>query len=369
MKTKVTTLILAAAALLAAAACTNDDNDVAVDNNAPVAARITAGMADAAAATPAAKAGQPGTRAVGARWNRDNIGVVVLKSPGSDMTTRYRNARYATTSTGTSAEFAPADAANTIYFADSAEPVEFWAYAPYQPSATPGTLPGTDGVITIDFTRQATAEEQEALDFIVSTNGATASKSSPIVRFTRVDPTHDYSFVHIMSRLVLKIETPAANGFDPADVNRISGISLNGLCTGGTFDVKTTDPATGSGFFHGATRATWTDNWDIAGYVKTVTTTGNVTQRIHTLIFPAQQAEDIVGNNRTVLPITITLDGQKYTNDTDITGDTDNAGRFGYGKSYEYTIRLKKSGLEVTGATITDWTNGGSATGDATQRP
>lgn len=172
-----------------------------------------------------------------------------------------------------------------------------------------------------------------------------------------------------MSRLVLKIETPAAYGFDPADVERISGISLNGLCTGGTFDVKTTDPATGSGFFHNVTRATWTDNWDIAGYVNTVTTTGSVTQRIHTLIFPAQQAEDIGGNNRTVLPITITLDGQKYTNDTDITGDPDDAGRFLPGTSYEYTIRLKKTGLEVTGATITDWTNGGSATGDATQRP
>lgn len=40
MKTKVTNLILAAAA------CTNGDNNAAVDNNAPVAARITAGMAD-----------------------------------------------------------------------------------------------------------------------------------------------------------------------------------------------------------------------------------------------------------------------------------------------------------------------------------
>lgn len=373
MKTKATTLILAAAALLAAAACTNDDNDVAVDNNAPVAARITAGMADAAAATPAAKAGQPGTRAVGTRWNRDNIGVVVAKSPGSDMTTRYRNARYVTTSVTTTAEFAPADAGNTIYFADSDEPVEFWAYAPYQPSATPGALPGTDGVITIDATRQTSAEEQEALDFIVSTNGATASKSSPIVRFTRVDPTHDYSFVHIMSRLVLKIETPAAYGFDPADVERISGISLNGLCTGGTFDVKTTDPATGSGFFHDTDRATWTDNWDIAGYVNAVTTTGSVTQRIHTLIFPAQQAEDIMGSSRTVVPITITLDGQTYTNSQDITGSSygggAHTGNFKPGTSYEYTIRLRKTGLEVTGATITDWTDGGSATGDATQRP
>lgn len=353
------TLILAAAALIGmAAACTNDDNAVAVDNNAPVPARITAGMADAAVATPAAKAGQPATRAVNDRWNRDHIGVVVYESPVSDMAARYRNAHYVTTSTGTTAEFAPADAANTIYFADADETVEFWAYAPYQPSASPGELPGTDGVITIDATRQTTAEEQEALDFIVSTNGATASKSSPTVRFTRVDPTHDYSFVHIMSRLVLKIETPAANGFDPADVERISGISLNGLCTGGKFDVKVTS----GGFWYGATRATWTDNWDIAGYVNAVTTTGSVTQRIHTLIFPAQQATSIAGSFRNAVPITITLDGLTYTNDRDITGD------FKPGTSYEYTIRLKKTGLEVTGATITDWADGGTGSGDAMQQ-
>lgn len=355
MKTRTTTLILAAAALIAAA-CTNDDN-VAADNNAPVPARITAAMADEA----------PATRAVNDRWNRDHIGVVVYESPASDMAARYRNAHYVTTSTGTSAEFAPADAANTIYFADADETVTFWAYAPYQPSATPGGLPGTDGVITIDATRQATPEEQEAIDFITAL-GATASKSSPTVAFTKVDDAHDYSFGHIMSRIVLKIETPAAYGFDPADVERISRISLEGLCTGGIFDIKI-DPAAGRGFGVGYDENTWKAEWDISGCVYTVEPDQNgVMQRIHTLIIPSmQRVKDKDGNSLGALPIAITLDGQVYRNDKDITGDATTNGRFFLGTSYEYTVRLKKSGIEVTGATISDWTDGGKGSGDAVQ--
>lgn len=350
-------LILAAAALIAAAACTNDDN-VTVDNNAPVAARITATMAgDDAVATPA-------TRAINDHWNGDHIGVIVLSSYGSDMAARYLNAHYATTSTGTTATFAPIDAANTIYFADTDNLVTFAAYAPYQPSATPGELPGTDGVITIDATRQTTPAGQEAVDFILAT-GAAARKDAPTVAFTRVDATNDYSFRHIMTRLVLKIETPAAYGFSPDDVNDISRISLKGLCTGGLLDFKK-DPATGMRFNFDADESTRTADWDIAGYVHTVGPDKNgVMQRTHTLIIPDQSVRDISGNSLQALPISITLNNQVYTNNTDIKGDADFPGNFFTGKSYEYTIRLKKTGLEVSGATITDWVDGGSGWGDA----
>lgn len=353
-------LILAAAALLATAACTRDDNAAA--DNTPVAARITASMDDVAVATPAAKAGQPATRAVNDRWNRDHIGVVVYESPASDMAARYRNARYVTTSTGASATFAPADADNTIYFADADETVTFLAYAPYQPSASPATLPGTDGTITIDATCQATPEEQEAVDFIVA-RGATASKAEPTVRFTRVDDAHDYSFEHIMSRLVLRIETPAAYGFDPADVERISAITLGGLCTVGVLRVNP-DPGFGIGNYPD----TWTAEWDIAAYVHTVAPgKDGATQRTHTLIVPpVQSPTDINGTPLPAVPIAITLHGQVYTNDKDITlGDDGAIPWFSTGTSYEYTIRLRRAGLEVTGATITPWTDGGGTTGDA----
>lgn len=364
MKTQVFTLI-AVAVIIVAAACSNDDN-TAADNGTPVAARITAALAGEAIATPTGKAGQPATRAVNDRWNRDHIGVVVYESPASDMAARYRNAHYVTTSTGTSATFAPADAANTIYFADADETVTFLAYAPYQPSATPGELPGADGTITIDATRQATPEEQEAIDFIIAW-GATASKAHPTVAFTKVDDAHNYSFLHYMSRIVLKIETPAAYGFDPADVERISRISLEGLCTGGFIDIKI-DPAAGRIFSFGYKDNTWTADWDISGCVHTVgPDKSGVMQRTHTLIIPMQRVKDMSGNLLNALPIAITLDGQVYRNDKDITGDAKSNGLFSPGTSYEYTVRLRRSGIEVTGATISDWTDGGTGSGDAVQ--
>lgn len=355
MKTKSTLLL--AAALLVTAACTSD-NDAVTNPDAPVPARITAGMASDATTT-------PGTRAVDDRWNCDNIGVMVSYSPGSDMNTRYRNARYVTTSTTSTAEFAPADPDNTIYFDGSDNTVTFMAYAPYQSSATPGESPGTNGVITIDATRQSTPAEQEAIDFLIS-GRVQASKSTPTVAFSG-----DEAFRHIMARLVLHIQTPAANGFSPDDVERISRISLGGLCTGGTLEFK--GNSKGDIFvFYDADDATRTADWDIAGYVHAVgPDKNNVMQRTHTLIFPNQWVTDMNGNSLKAVPIAITLDGQVYRNDKDITGSADavgDTGNFRSGTSYEYTIRLKKTGLEVTGATIQDWGDGGTGSGDATKQ-
>lgn len=171
-----------------------------------------------------------------------------------------------------------------------------------------------------------------------------------------------------MSRIVLKIETPAAYGFDPADVERISRISLEGLCTGGILNIKI-DPAAGRGFGVGFDENTWKAEWDISGCVHTVgPDKSGVMQRIHTLIIPPhQRVKDKDGNFLDALPIAITLDGQVYRNDKDITGDATINGRFSFGTSYEYTVRLRRSGIEVTGATISDWADGGKGSGDAVQ--
>lgn len=359
MKTKSITLLLAAVALsVAITACSNDDGNAAVDNNDPVAARITAGLGTDVNATPGAKASQPVTRAVDNHWNSDHIGVIAFAPSSNDMVTQYRNAHYVTTSTGADAKFTPASAEHTIYFSGPDEEVSFAAYAPYQSSATPGTLPGA---VSIDTRKQADAAEQEALDFLFAT-GATASKSSPTVAFSKVDGTHDYSFRHIMTRLVLNIVTPADNGFSPDDVERISHISLGGLRTGGSLDIVAKE--TGTTYTHSPDAATRTDDWDIAGYVHSETTTGGVTQRIHTLILFPQEAVDDAGNPLTAVPIAITLDGEVYKNTKDITNNN-NTATFESGYSYEYTIRLCKRDLEVTAATITPWADGGTGNGDA----
>ena len=84
-------IIAAAATLLAA--CTQENE---VQNN-PVEARITAGVSG------------PKTRAVDNGWNADRIGVMVVDAPGTTTTMggKYKNVGYATTSTGTNADFTP----------------------------------------------------------------------------------------------------------------------------------------------------------------------------------------------------------------------------------------------------------------------
>jgi len=53
------------------------------------------------------------------------------------------------------------------------------------------------------------------------------------------------------------------------------------------------------------------------------------------------------------------IDGQTYVNRTDINP------ALAAGTSYSYTITVKKTELEVSGATITDWAGGNEYTGDA----
>ena len=379
------TILAAAALLVTAAACSNDDHAAAVDNNETVPVSITAAMAgNAASTTPAAKsAAQPGTRAVGARWNQDHIGVVmytVKPNPtgGTDIFEygRVRNAHYATTSTGTDATFTPDKPADAIYLSDADGTVIFAAYAPYQPSTGSNGLPGADGVIVLDATLQVNADpaearrQQDKLDFLLAA-GATASKQSPVVRFT-VDDGRNYSFHHMMTRLILKIQSPAANGFDPADAERISGISIGNVCT------KTRMAFLEEGFdFPGLNNhdpASWKQDWNITHAVHrydpnpTDPATGlpvGTPQLIYTLIIPPQSLVDAAGNDVPALSLSVTLDGNTYKNNGDIKGELNAPGLFHSGTSYEYTISLKKNALEVSGATITDWAVGTTGSGDA----
>jgi len=184
-------IIAAAATLLAA--CTQENE---VQNN-PVEARITAGVSG------------PKTRAVDNGWNADRIGVMVVDAPGTTTTMggKYKNVGYATTSTGTNADFTPMTAGGGIFFEDAFLEFTFAAYAPYASGANASTLPGTDGKITVNTSNQPTTTEQEKVDYIHAT-GAKADKDSPTVSFT--DNTaaggSDCSFKHKMARLILKVQ-------------------------------------------------------------------------------------------------------------------------------------------------------------------
>lgn len=383
-----TILAAAAALLVTAAACSKgDDHAAAVTNPDAVAVSITAGIGtDVVAtpvpsATPAAKsAAQPGTRAVGARWNQDHIGVIMYTKKASGNIIEYgrvRNAHYATTSTGTDATFTPDKPADAIYLSDADGTVAFAAYAPYQPSIGSNGLPGADGVIVLDATLQVNdnpaeaLRQQEKLDFLFAV-GAMASKDSPVVRFIKVDDDRNHSFRHMMARLILKIQSPAANGFDPADVERISGVSI------GNVRAKTTVTFGFSGISFPSANDhdpdSWKQDWNITHAVHRYDpnpidpATGlpvGTPQLIYTLIIPPQYLVDAAGNKVPAIPLSVTLDGNAYKNNGDIKGEPLDPCRFHFGKSYEYTISLNKKGLEVSGATITDWADGATGSGDA----
>ena len=314
-----------AAAALTLAACSNDENMEMTDG--PVAARITAGLS------------APTTRAIGTNWNADEIGVWVKDAPASDMETLYKNVLYTTTSTGATAEFTAATGEG-IFFQDATETVTFAAYAPYQPSADNETLPGDNGKVDVDTETNNTEPLQEDIDFLFA-EGATATRTNYTVTFAdnTASGGDDHSFHHKMAQLNVVFQTSFMDGFNESDIFGGS-FNLGGLVHDGTFNV--TDGTT-------ALTGEPLDSWDISGckYTDAATT------RTYSLILLPQELSS------NPLNVAVTINGQTYRNNTTINQDLEP------GNSYTYTITVKKSGLVVSGCTITPWTNGTGGSGDA----
>ena len=203
-------IIAAAATLLAA--CTQENE---VQNN-PVEARITAGVSG------------PKTRAVDNGWNADRIGVMVVDAPGTTTTMggKYKNVGYATTSTGTNADFTPMTAGGGIFFEDAF--LEFTFAATRLTHRRKRLHPAWyRRKITVNTSNQPTTTEQEKVDYIHAT-GAKADKDSPTVSFT--DNTaaggSDCSFKHKMARLILKVQVSNTDGFDDTAVLEFADYKL-----------------------------------------------------------------------------------------------------------------------------------------------
>ena len=314
--------ILFAATVLALAACSNDEENL---TDGPVEARISAGV------------NTPETRAINNLWEADEIGVMVTKAESSDMAELYKNVKYATTAgNATSANFTAEG--DGIFFQDANETVTFAAYAPYQTSAA-NVLPGTDGVISGSTAEQSTREKQKAFDYIYA-SGATASRSNPTVEFKEGN-----AFAHKMTRLILIVKTSTQHGFTAGQVTN-GEYSLSGLKHEGTFDVK-------SGTAAANTEGKTTNDWSLT--TNSLKTDGETEQMTFTSILYPQTP----GSTLTFKAV---INGQTYTNNTNINP------ALAAGKSYTYTITVKKLGLEVSGCTIEDWGNGTGGSGDATMQ-
>lgn len=308
-----------AATALALAACSNNEDENL--GNGPVEARITAGVS------------APETRANDNVWEQDAIGVMVT-TEGSNMADLYRNVKYTTTANSAAAATFTASAGEGIFFQDASETVTFAAYAPYQASAA-NALPGTNGVITGSTADQGDRTKQKAFDYIYA-SGATATRSNPTVEFKEAN-----AFAHKMTRLVIIVKTSSQDGFTANDVT--SGTySLSGLNHSGQFDVTTgaaqaTEPATAG-------------KWSLTD--KSLKTEGETDQVTFTSILYPQ----ILTDNLTFEAV---INGQTYTNNKIMP-------ELEAGKSTTVTITAKKTGLTVSGCTVSEWGNGNTYSGDAT---
>ena len=320
---KTTKFFMLAALALSATACSNDNDTTTYG---PREAVITAGI------------NTPVTRANGATWENDKIGVMVTAAPSSEMENIYKNVQYATTSESSDAATFTASTGAGIFFQDASETVTFAAYGPYQTSDNAATLPGSNGVISdISTTDQSTREKQKDFDFIYA-SGATATNSSYTVQFQG-----NNAFSHKMSRLIIQFKADPNAGFDATEVsNSGSTYAVSGLYHAGTFNV-----IDGTAVSTGTTTSNWSLN---DNSLRTETGTSATTATFTSILYP--QDHSVSG-----LTVTAPIAGQTYQ--ATIKPNLES------GKSYTYTITAKKQGLVVTGCTVTDWTNGGSDSADA----
>ena len=324
---KTTKFFMLAALALSATACSNDNDTTTYG---PREAVITAGI------------NTPVTRANGDTWEADNIGVMVTAATTSNMPTLYKNVQYTTTSTSSDAATFTASTGAGIFFQDATETVTFAAYGPYQTSDNAATLPGSNGVISdISTTDQSTREKQKDFDFIYA-SGATATNSSYTVQFQG-----NNAFSHKMSRLIIEFKADPTAGFNTTDVSAEgSTYSITGLIHEGTFNVTTgLAQATVPG-----SSAAGSPDWSLN--TNSLRTPNETTTATFTSILYPQD------HTSSSLTVKATIAGQTY--EATIKPNLES------GKSYTYTITAKKQGLEVTGCTVTDWTNGGSDSADAT---
>lgn len=312
---KITNYFMLAALALSAAACSSDE--VNGLENSPVEAKITAGLAGAQG------------RASNTYWDSsDAIGVMVTNSTksGSTMPQLYKNVRYYNSS-GSSVQEAifKTTTGNGIFFEDAEETVTFAAYYPYQ-SSDPNALPGAEGVISVS----------RGVDFLYA-SGVTASKSSPIVAFFG-----ENAFQHKMAKLIVVVKVSTADGFQSGDINSIGSVTLGGLKLRGTFNV--TD---------GTTAVTTVNAEDCSLNSES----SNGESRTYSKIFLPQEVT-------TPLPLSFTIRGHEYTASLSISGN-----KLESGKVYTCTVTAKAKANEMTTiqtSTISDWTEGGSTSSEAT---
>lgn len=253
------------------------------------------------------------TRATDDAWQQDDaIGLVLLKSGTTTLSDGQTNYRYMTDGTGT---FTPADAANTAYFpAADGSKVDILAYYPYTRAVTPTSL-----TVPIDLSSQAIPA---AIDLMTA---------DPASRISAQKPQVDLAFAHRLCKLVLKFsKDPAFADLDLVGARAV----LRGTPVRGTWDLIA---------------ATLTPSAETADLPLTLSADGTLATAI------AMPGAATSGRSITVT----TAGGRSLT--TQLPADF----AFAPGTQNEYSVTLAPTGLVLGNVTITPWTDGVHASGQA----
>ncbi|MEA5128820.1 MAG: fimbrillin family protein [Proteiniphilum sp.] len=258
------------------------------------------------------------TRASGTSWDAgDAIGVYALNGGTTLPSGVYdgkENVKYTTPDDGANGTFTAAT--TSIYFPETGA-LDFVAYYPYQATINNYTY----NINVADQSNPA------AIDLLYSNNATGATKA---------EPTVSLQFKHKLSILVLNV----AAGDGVASLDGLTA-SIKDLKTDGTFDL--TD---GTTIGLGTTSATITPAGAVSG------TNGTVAA----ILVPGQDLNSS--------KITFSLAGQVYE-------WTPESMPLESGKKYTYSLQLSTAGLVLLqpGATIVDWEDADTGTGDIILTP
>ncbi len=302
MKTRILTFTLAAAAL---ASC--GKNDIPATDGTRTPLRVTASVEGA-------------TRAYDTHWERnDQIGI-----SGQSGNLNYTNVSYKCSNEVTGI-FEPTGSA--VYFGD--ETGTFTAYYPYAKESGM-----TGGKIAASVVNQY---QSRTFDFLYAPQ-TQARKDAPDVAFV---------FAHRMSKLVLHMYP--GTGMPYGQISERYRLGLSQLHAEGTFD-----PADGSTAVTGNPQTlTFRHQDNIAAVVDRERPDVGVYYSI--ILFPETVAG---GLELTVTELERITDNPLVTYSADLTNGTDGNLTLEPGKVYDYKVTVNRTGIVVSGATISDWTPG-----------
>ncbi|MFR9566851.1 MAG: fimbrillin family protein [Rikenellaceae bacterium] len=239
----------------------------------------------------------------------DKIGISMVQTTTTTLTGGdYYNVPYTVSAAGTSGTFTPDD--TVIYFPVDGSEVDFYAYYPYAALDADDNL--AVNVATQSFSR---------ID-IVAAKAAAKTKRSPTVTFSG-----DEAFTHQLSKLTVTL---------------VAGVGIDDLA-GITTTIK--------GQYT-------TAKYNL--YTSVISSEGDVADITAVSAADGSTAEAILIPTASVAGSTIvfTLDGDDYIWDTSSIA-------FTQGSEHNYEITVTKTGLVVSGATISGWGDGASNSGTA----